>query len=136
MGDERWGMALEDTGGLTRKILWPPGYTTRRDARGLVLYDAVGSTVAREGDVVAIGGGETGSDGEWLGCGGITMVTSASESDPGAERTPRSTEEPSAALPPDSSYAFGPYPGRPWRGADGEPVGSTVLSSFRTSACG
>jgi hypothetical protein len=80
VGDEHWGMALEDTGGLTRKILWPPGYTTQRDASGLVLYDAGGSVVAREGDVVSIGGGETGSDDPWLACGDITAMDSGHES--------------------------------------------------------
>lgn len=134
--DERWGMALEDTDGLIRKVIWPHGYAARREGSQLALLDASGSVVAYEGDFVGIGGGETGGGGDWLACGGITVVTTASRPDPGAEPTPRSTEEPSAALPPDSSYAFGPYPGRPWYGPDGQRVASTVLSSFRTSACG
>lgn len=136
IADERWGIALEDTDGLTRKVLWPHGYVARPEGSRLALLDRVGSLVAYEGDLVRIGGGETGSDGEWLGCGGISVVTSAGEPDRGAEPTPPSTAEPSAALPPDSSYIFGPYSGRPWYGPDGERVARAVLVSFSPSACG
>jgi len=80
VADERWGMALAGTDGLRRKVLWPHGYTARREAGGLVLYDVGGSVVAREGDVVSIGGGETGSDGPWLACGDITAMDSGHES--------------------------------------------------------
>ncbi len=78
--DERHGMALAGTDGVRRQILWPPGYTTQLDASGLVLYDEVGSIVAREGDFVSIGGGETASDGPWLACGDITVMDSGHQS--------------------------------------------------------
>jgi hypothetical protein len=80
VADERQGMALDGTDGVRRQILWPPGYTIQRDASGLVLYDAVGSIVAREGEVVTIGGGERGSDGPWLACGDITVMESGHQS--------------------------------------------------------
>jgi len=92
VADERWGMALAGTDGLRRKVLWPHGYTARREAGGLVLYDAGGSVVAREGDVVAIGGGETGSDGPWLACGGISVVSRAEGTAPASSHTPVPTE--------------------------------------------
>lgn len=71
--DERWGLVIEDADGLRRKILWPHGYAARVGSR-LALLDASGSIVAYEGDLVRVGGGETGSSGTWLGCGGITVV--------------------------------------------------------------
>ncbi len=80
--DERWGMIIEDVDGLTRKVLWPHGYAARQDGSRLALLDGGGSIVAFEGDLVRIGGGEAGSNGTWLGCGGITVVTRASVPDP------------------------------------------------------
>ncbi len=74
--DERWGLAIEDTDGLTRKVLWPHGYAARVERSRLALLDATGSVVAYQGDLVEIGGGETGSSGTWLGCGGIRVVPS------------------------------------------------------------
>lgn len=88
VADERWGMALAGTDGIRRKVLWPHGYTARREAGGLVLYDAGGSVVAREGDVVSIGGGETGSDGSWLACGGISVVSQAEGTAPASTPSP------------------------------------------------
>jgi len=92
VADERWGMALAGTDGLRRKVLWPHGYTARREAGGLVLYDAGGSVVAREGDVVSMAGGETGSDGPWLACGGISVVSRAEGTAPASSHTPVPTE--------------------------------------------
>ena len=77
VSDERWGLAIQDPEGLTREVLWPHGYAARREASGLALIDASGSVVAHEGDRVQIGGGETSSDGAWLGCGGIKVVAGA-----------------------------------------------------------
>lgn len=77
VSDERWGLAIQDPEGLTREVLWPHGYAARREASGLALIDGDGSVVAHEGDRVQIGGGETSSDGAWLGCGGIKVVAGA-----------------------------------------------------------
>jgi len=105
VADERWGMALAGTDGLRRKVLWPHGYTARREAGGLVLYDVGGSVVAREGDVVSIGGGETGSDGPWLACGDITAM------DSGHESLLRGLREARLDAHVGSRFGAGPFPG-------------------------
>ena len=73
VADVRWGIALDDPAGFVREVVWPSGYAARDDGRLLLLNEA-GRVVAREGDQVTIGGGEIGSDGAWLGCGGLTVI--------------------------------------------------------------
>jgi hypothetical protein len=68
------GVAIRDTQGLVRQVVWPYGYAARDDGGRLVVLDAAGAVVAHEGDRVSIGGGETGTDGTWLGCGGTTIA--------------------------------------------------------------
>jgi hypothetical protein len=72
---ERWGLAVRDSAGLTRQVIWPNGYAGRRDGARLALIDAVGVLVAHEGDNLLIGGGEIGTDGAWLACGAISLAT-------------------------------------------------------------
>jgi hypothetical protein len=55
---------------LVLQVIWPYGYSARDDGGRLAVLDSTGTVVAREGDRVAIGGGEIES-GTWLGCGGI-----------------------------------------------------------------
>jgi hypothetical protein len=98
-------MALASADDVRRKVLWPHGYTARREAGGLVLYDAGGSVVAREGDVVSIGGGETGSDGPWLACGDITAM------DSGHESLLRGLREAGLDAHVGSRFGAGPFPG-------------------------
>ena len=64
----------EDAGGFMRQVRWPFGY--RVEARGaqLVLLDPFGGMPAREGDHVALPGGETESDGPWGVCGEIEVL--------------------------------------------------------------
>lgn len=74
-----WGLAITDTEGMTRKVMWPFGSAARLEGGRLVLLDASGSVLAREGDQIEIGGGESGNnrvgpDGTWIGCGGVKVV--------------------------------------------------------------
>jgi hypothetical protein len=73
---EEWGIALNDhdTGGI-RRVIWPHGFSARQDGDGLALLDASGAVVARVGDHVRIGGGESGAE-SWIACGNITVVAS------------------------------------------------------------
>jgi hypothetical protein len=69
------GVAVRDAQGLVHQVVWPFGYSARDDGGRLVVLDASGSVVAHEGDRVSIGGGEIGTDGTWLGCGGTTILS-------------------------------------------------------------
>jgi hypothetical protein len=94
VADARWGLALDDgQSGFVRKLLWPYGYTARRDERVVVL-DERGRIVAAEGDEVRLGGGEVSPDDAWLICDGIHVVVPAAtvtppppEASPTAPRT-------------------------------------------------
>jgi hypothetical protein len=66
-----WGVALVSADGLHR-VTWPAGWTARRAPEGVVLVDATGETVAREGQLIRLDGGET-APGEWVTCGDITQ---------------------------------------------------------------
>jgi hypothetical protein len=68
------GVAIRDPQGLVHQVVWPFGYAARDDGGRLVVLAASGSVVAHEGDRVSIGGGEIGTDGTWLGCGGTTIL--------------------------------------------------------------
>lgn len=65
------GVVLAHEEGFTR-VTWPAGWTAREAPEGFVLVDAAGETVAREGQVVRVGGGET-APGEWVTCGEISL---------------------------------------------------------------
>jgi hypothetical protein len=83
VASDTWGLALGDSDLMIRQVIWPEGYTVSRRPPTTALLDASGTAVAWEGDRVRIGGGETGSDGAWNACGGIT-VTAASSPTPAA----------------------------------------------------
>ena len=68
------GVAIRDPQGLVHQVVWPNGYAAREDGGRLAVLDASGFVVAHEGDRVSIGGGEIGTDGTWLGCGGTTIL--------------------------------------------------------------
>lgn len=72
--DEDWGVALETSEGAKVMVLWPHGYSATVDDTGLALIDGSGTVVAREGDVVQVGGGGSDAEGTWIGCGGVTVV--------------------------------------------------------------
>ena len=57
-------------GGPAKRINWPSGHAVRRDGETLVVTDVFGRVVAREGDTVRLGGGETSqTDKTWTVCG-------------------------------------------------------------------
>lgn len=68
------GVGLRDPRGFLIQVIWPNGYAARDDAGRLVVLDASGSVVAREGDRVSIGGGYVESEATWLACGGTKVV--------------------------------------------------------------
>jgi hypothetical protein len=68
------GIAIRDTQGVMRQVVWPYGYGARDDRGRLAVLDASGAAVAHEGDRVAIGGGAIESGRTWLGCGGTTIL--------------------------------------------------------------
>jgi hypothetical protein len=61
--------------GSVYEVRWPHGWTGRRFGERVVLLDEHRRIVAREGDTVEVGGGE--SAGEWMACGGVEVVERA-----------------------------------------------------------
>lgn len=54
--DATFGLGVRDREGNFTGVVWPFGYSARRDANGTVLVDRLGRTLAREGDLVAMAG--------------------------------------------------------------------------------
>ena len=68
------GLAVVDSTGHVTEVLWPFGYTARRGVSGVELVDEMGAVVAREGDLVEMGGG-LGANDVWSACpGSVTVV--------------------------------------------------------------
>ena len=61
-------LGLIGADGTMTPVVWPFGYTARNELGRLVLLDAAGNAVAREGDEVALGGGT--DEKFWYACGG------------------------------------------------------------------
>lgn len=70
------GLAIRAEDGAIVEVEWPFEYTARREAVGLVLIDSVGQIVAREGQLIQMGGG-TGADGVFHACPGSISVPAA-----------------------------------------------------------
>jgi hypothetical protein len=68
-GDE---LAVDVGEDEARRVKWPLGYAVRKDGKTLVLTNIFGAVEAREGDAVALGGGETG-DGTFAVCGQLDV---------------------------------------------------------------
>jgi hypothetical protein len=64
------GIGTAGSKGTTFSVRWPYGWSGWRDADGVVLLDATGAVVAREGDNVVMGGG-IGADVDFYACTGI-----------------------------------------------------------------
>jgi hypothetical protein len=64
------GIGTAGANGTTFSVRWPYGWSGWRDADGVVLLDATGAVVAREGDNVVMGGG-IGADVDFYACSGI-----------------------------------------------------------------
>ena len=61
--DARWGVGVRwEINGEVHGVVWPYGYSARREADGVVLLNRAGAVVAREGDRV-VAGGSAGDDG-------------------------------------------------------------------------
>lgn len=54
--DATYGLGVRDRAGEFAGVVWPFGYSARREANGIVLLDRSGVIVAREGDLVAMAG--------------------------------------------------------------------------------
>lgn len=67
------GLAIRDPEGTVQEVEWPFEYTARREMTGLALIDSAGVLVAREGQVIQMGGG-TGADGVFHACPGSISV--------------------------------------------------------------
>ena len=67
------GLGIRGADGTVQGVEWPFEYTARRDVGGLALYDSVNVLVAREGQVIQMGGG-TDDDGVWHACPGSIKV--------------------------------------------------------------
>ena len=63
------GPAIKAPDGTIVEVEWPFEYTARRDVTGLALIDSAGMLVAREGQVIQMGGG-TGADNVFHACPG------------------------------------------------------------------
>ena len=77
VADSVQGIALIEGDDTRRPVIWPYGYFARATSRGLEVVDSEGVVVAREGDRVEIGGGETGPNGDtrpWLVCGEVVVL--------------------------------------------------------------
>lgn len=68
VADDEFGFIVAHADGFTSAVTWPYGYVAR-DALRRELLDGSGRVVAREGDFVALGGGETGAGPGFVVCG-------------------------------------------------------------------
>ena len=63
------GLAVADPDGKVTEMLWPFGYSARRDVSGISMVDDKGRLVAREGEMVHLTGG-LGANDVWGACPG------------------------------------------------------------------
>ena len=54
---EATGLGVRNDDGVVDPVIWPFGFTIGQDLTTVVLIDATGRTVAREGDRIEAGGG-------------------------------------------------------------------------------
>jgi len=70
--DEEFGFVVAHPDGLSSPVTWPYGYVAR-DAERRELLDETGRVVAREGDQVALGGGEGQQGPGFVVCGQLDV---------------------------------------------------------------
>jgi hypothetical protein len=68
------GLAIRDADQVT-EVLWPFGYSARRETTGLVLRDDTGKVVGHEGQRVQMSGG-LGANNVWIACAGTIQEVS------------------------------------------------------------
>ena len=71
--DDAFGFAVTDVEGFTTPVTWPNGYVAR-DAGRRELLDGSGRVIAREGDHVALGGGEGAVGPGFVVCGDFEVT--------------------------------------------------------------
>ena len=64
--NETWGLILRDSSGMDRVVVWPSGYSGRRNGR-VALLDQNGVVVAHAGDRLRLEGGEDQAH-AWIVC--------------------------------------------------------------------
>ena len=72
--DSQVGVGLADGNGVVRRVIWPFGYSARREQAGVVLIDDTGRIVAREGQRIETAGGFGGADDVAYPCGGPVRI--------------------------------------------------------------
>ena len=70
------GLGIKAGDGTTIDVEWPFEYTARRETVGLLLVDSIGQIVAREGQLIQMGGG-FGADNLFHACPGSISVVPA-----------------------------------------------------------
>ena len=75
------GLAIQPPGQPTLAVTWPFGYKAGGFVGSLELQDETGRVLAREGDVIEVGGG-LGGDGSWIACAGTVRLVRAESSVP------------------------------------------------------
>lgn len=63
-------VVMPEGGGPGERIVWPSSWMVREDGETLVVTDMLGRIMARENDLVRLGGGE-GQSGAWAVCGTV-----------------------------------------------------------------
>lgn len=67
------GLAIVDPIGAVTEVLWPFGYSARREGGRVALLDQTGTVVAHEGDTITMSGG-MGANNRWAACAGTVRV--------------------------------------------------------------
>ena len=73
IADASYGLAYKN-GSEVQGVIWPHGYSARRESGVVVLIDASGRTVAREGDHI-VSAGSYGADGTAMPCGDLEVTS-------------------------------------------------------------
>ena len=68
------GIALRDPSGAVWRLVWPADVVIGGTDPATIV-DASGVVIAKVGDTVSVGGGETNEANAWNACGGITVVS-------------------------------------------------------------
>lgn len=69
LADDAGGLMVRHAEGFVMSVVWPDGYVVR----GGELLDPTGKVVAREGDVVSLGGGMNVADTAFVVCGPFSV---------------------------------------------------------------
>lgn len=72
VADPRTGLLIASAAGERTAVMWPFGYSARLVDNVIELYDAEGRYVAREGDLVSMGGG-SGANNFFYACAGTVQ---------------------------------------------------------------